>query len=399
MAGPFRPAAGLLALAIATVPAPASDAGCAAPAVALPAVVDLGAVPRDRAQCLSGRLELQASRREAGALLLLRCTDPRVQLSAADLPLRAGRTTVNFRLDVNDPQTGVQTCSLEATIARGEERVALGALPVRWRVYDSAVAVRNWRAPEPMSSAAAEAMGRLEIQATPDLARQTVSLEAEFDDLPQGMTVSIAGSKVVLRGGDQAFDVPLVLRGARRGRYEGTLRVVAPEGAGAPEPLPLVLDIESTAVAAALLGEARALDAAGERFLHPELDTAALDEPAVFELVCERGDLPDGIRIDVQRRIRVKPGDTSTLVPIHVSGRESLPSGTWRPSLHLLPRTRGVIATPAALTLEVSVHAVPGRAIAYGVIACGLLLLVVLRIRGTLRRPARAPSVLAGVRA
>jgi hypothetical protein len=328
--------------------------------LSLPAVVDLGDVPRTRARTLEGVLEVSVPEERAGG---------RIELVAADggktvveprvAELEAGANALTVRLKAADVSTGEREARFDVFLSQGGARSMVGAVTFRWVVRESVFRVQNWAGPAAVTVGTADVTANLVVESSEDLAGRKVHLAQLLEGLAPGMTVKLQPTEVKLSGGLQTIPVRLQVSGGRAGQYRGELSIGLANHAEGVEPatLPLTLDVAGATLHVACEGGLKGLRPDEERTITLVITAAGVPAPVEVDLQLERAGMPDAIAADVPATVQVTEADGVTRVPLRFRAGDGAPSGRWQPRLVLEAQADGIAIAPDTLTMRAELPA------------------------------------------
>ncbi len=327
-------------------------------ALLLPPTIDLGDVPAAAARTLKGSLEMSVAKHHDGHQLELVAMDETTSMEPRVFSLKIGKLVAPFTLKAADSKLGARSAVYQAFLLRGDRRVLIGNVSMRWNVVASTLKFEAWTNPGRISKSDRKAQAKLVVDATPDLAGKTMRLAVAFPQAA-GMIVGCEPNAIKLQGGLQTIGIEWHVSDAVPGKHVGALRIGLADGlpgATVPNPVRVRLDVAGAAVqVVAVEGGLQGLKKDETRTLTVVLAATAVPVPTEVSLAIDRGDWPAWLQVELPKKVTIDAADKTVRIPLTVRSSQDAAPGAWRAKLRVTAVTKGVTVTPEVTALAASV--------------------------------------------
>ncbi|MHC4937967.1 MAG: VWA domain-containing protein [Planctomycetota bacterium] len=212
------------------------------PSVKLGDTVDVGRIRQSQLDGFEFSFPVDIDSAHDGTIVELVPQDGSTLLDPPQVRLKEGRQRLRFKLISKKRDEGRQSAKFAVFSLRDGSRRAEGHVRFAWTVEESYLRFVEWQDPAPMGTEANVVIGRLVLDASPDLRGRSLQLRTRFPKTQAGSAIAAFLDSVELLGGSQTIAVPIDVVSPVPGEHTGVIELSMADSSGirvAVKPVPI----------------------------------------------------------------------------------------------------------------------------------------------------------------
>ncbi|MHC4407642.1 MAG: vWA domain-containing protein [Planctomycetota bacterium] len=226
------------------------------PSVKLGDTVEIGRVRQSQLDGYVFSFPVDIDPAHHGTVVELVPQTPGTRLDPPQVRLSEGRQWLRFKLVSSQRDEGAQSAQFAVFAVRDGSRRSEGHIRLVWTVEESYVRFIEWQDPAPLASEANVVIGRMMLDASPDLRGRSIELRTRFPQGESKARIAAVLEAVELLGGSQTVPVPIDVVSAAPGEYDGVIELSMSDPSGirvTVKPIPIKVVVPQPPPVIALL--------------------------------------------------------------------------------------------------------------------------------------------------